>query len=179
MNEAATSYGGALRPMRHCVGWGPSSPKMGTAAPPNFLPMFIVAKQSPISVTAELLFSFWRMGLWNNRQLHISSWVVLTQLHLLLVSNANDDSDLSMHGINFNNSGLQGSCVTETCNIECVYFSIFAHLCLWFYFVTFVILVFYIYMVSLWIWTLFSEFGYFSCQAWNLISDIHRVKWRA
>jgi len=41
------------------VTWGPiSSPKRGTAALPNFRPMSIVAKWSPISATAEFLFCF-------------------------------------------------------------------------------------------------------------------------
>jgi len=35
-------------------GWGAASPERGTAAP-SFRPMFIVAKQSPIAATAELL----------------------------------------------------------------------------------------------------------------------------
>ena len=46
------------RPKPHCVRWGPSSPppkKKGDTAP-NFRQMFIVAKWSPISATAELLF---------------------------------------------------------------------------------------------------------------------------
>ena len=37
----------------HIVRWGPSSPK--GAQPPNFWPMSIVAKRSPISGTAEHL----------------------------------------------------------------------------------------------------------------------------
>ena len=39
----------------HTVRWGPSSPEKGGTAP-NFWPMSIVAKRSPISATAELLF---------------------------------------------------------------------------------------------------------------------------
>ena len=38
----------------HIVTWGSSSPKRGTA-PPDFRPMCIVAKRSPISATAEHL----------------------------------------------------------------------------------------------------------------------------
>ena len=88
--------------------------------------------------------------------------MVLTQLHMLLVSNANDDSDFSVHGINFSNSRVQGSSscalsvtVTQLClvyklqRLVTSIFSIFAHLCLLFYFVMFVILVFYTYMSSL------------------------------
>jgi len=53
------SYGGRPRPRRHCVRWGPSSsrPKMGHSTP-AFRRMSIVAKRSPISATAELLFVF-------------------------------------------------------------------------------------------------------------------------
>ena len=42
------------QPRRHCVRWGPSSPKRGTAAP-TFQSMSM-AKRSPISATAELLY---------------------------------------------------------------------------------------------------------------------------
>jgi len=41
-------------PRPHCVRWGLSSPKRGTA--PNFCRMCIVAKRSPISAAAEHLF---------------------------------------------------------------------------------------------------------------------------
>ena len=44
MNQDATWYGGRYRPRRHCISWGPSSPLKG-AQPPNFRPMFIVAKR--------------------------------------------------------------------------------------------------------------------------------------
>jgi len=62
--------------------------------------------------------------------------MVLTQLHLLRVSNANDDIDFSVHEINFNKSGLQGSSscalsvtVTQLCLIyNLQHFSVFAHL---------------------------------------------------
>jgi len=53
MDQDAIWYGGRPRPWRHCVTWGPSSPKTGQS--PNFRPMSIVAKQSPISATAEFL----------------------------------------------------------------------------------------------------------------------------
>jgi len=39
------------------VRWGPISLQRGTAAP-NFRPMSVVAKRSPISATAEHLFAF-------------------------------------------------------------------------------------------------------------------------
>ena len=44
-----------MAPSTHCVRWGPSSPKRGTA--PQFLAMSIVAKRSPMSATAELLYA--------------------------------------------------------------------------------------------------------------------------
>jgi len=59
MNQDETWHGGRPRPTPHCVRWGPSSPppqKKG-AQPLNFQPMSIVAKQSPISATAEHLYS--------------------------------------------------------------------------------------------------------------------------
>jgi len=56
MDQDAIWYGGRPRPRLHCVKWGPSSPtERGTAAP-SFWPVSIVAKWSPISATAELLF---------------------------------------------------------------------------------------------------------------------------
>ena len=54
LDQDATWNGGRPWPRRHCVRWGPSSPKRGTA-PPNFGPMSIVAKWLPISATAEHL----------------------------------------------------------------------------------------------------------------------------
>jgi len=46
---------GKPRPRRHCVRWGqPSPPKKGSHIP-NFRPLSIVAKRSPISATADLL----------------------------------------------------------------------------------------------------------------------------
>ena len=42
-----------------CVRWGPSSAQKGDSPPPNFHPMSIVAKRSPIPATAELLFIFY------------------------------------------------------------------------------------------------------------------------
>ena len=48
--------------------------------------------------------------------------------------------------------------------------------CVWFYFIMFVILVFYIniyiYMFFCDLWFLLSDFRYFSCRAWNLISGL-------
>ena len=56
MDQYATWYEGMSRSRPHCVRWGPSSPspKKGTA--PNFRPMSIVAKRSPISATVEQSF---------------------------------------------------------------------------------------------------------------------------
>ena len=55
MDQGATWYRGRSRPRRRCVGWGPSSrTERGTAAP-TFWSMSFVAKQSPISATAELV----------------------------------------------------------------------------------------------------------------------------
>jgi len=55
IDEDATWCGGRPRPRRHCVRRGPCSPtEKGTAAPPTFQPMSIVAKRSPILATAEL-----------------------------------------------------------------------------------------------------------------------------
>jgi len=58
MDQDATWYGGRPRPRRHCVRWGaqlraPPQEKGGHG--PNFWPMSLVAKRSPISATAELL----------------------------------------------------------------------------------------------------------------------------
>jgi len=55
MDQDVTWYGGRPRPWRHCVRWGPSSPPKGAQPLPNFWPMSIVAKQSPMSAAAELL----------------------------------------------------------------------------------------------------------------------------
>ena len=51
MDQDATWYEGTFQPRPHCVTWGSNSPKRGTA--PNFRPMSIVAKLSPISATGE------------------------------------------------------------------------------------------------------------------------------
>ena len=52
MDQDANWYEGMPRFRPLCVTWGPSSPtKKGTS--PNVRPMSIVAKQSPISTTAE------------------------------------------------------------------------------------------------------------------------------
>jgi len=49
---------GRTQPRPHCIIWGPSSPKKRhRREAPTFLPMSTVAKRSPISATAELLFS--------------------------------------------------------------------------------------------------------------------------
>ena len=48
--QDATWYEGRFRLRPQCVTWGSRSPKIGTA--PNFRPMSIVAKRSPISATA-------------------------------------------------------------------------------------------------------------------------------
>jgi len=64
MDQDATWYEGRSQPRPHCVGWKPSSPatEMGTQLP-TFRPMSIMAKQSPISATAEQLY-------WMNAALH-------------------------------------------------------------------------------------------------------------
>jgi len=55
MDQDATWHEGRRRARRHCVRWRPnSSPKRGTP-PPNFRPMPIVVKLSPISASAEHL----------------------------------------------------------------------------------------------------------------------------
>jgi len=56
MDQDTTWHGGRLQPRRHCVRWVPSSPTERDRAAP-LRPMSIVAKRSPISATAELLFS--------------------------------------------------------------------------------------------------------------------------
>ena len=56
MDQDATWYGGRPWPWPHCVRWGPNSPKKGHSSSPIFGPS-IVAKWSPISATAEHLFS--------------------------------------------------------------------------------------------------------------------------
>jgi len=57
MDQDETWRGGRSWPRPHCVRWGPSSPtERGTAAPSTFRPVSIVAKRSPVSATAELLF---------------------------------------------------------------------------------------------------------------------------
>ena len=55
VHQDAAWYGGSPRSRPHYVRWGSNSPERGTAAP-SFRPMSIVAKRSPISATAELLF---------------------------------------------------------------------------------------------------------------------------
>jgi len=53
MDQDATWYGARPRPRQHCVRWGPSSPP-----PTKKGHIFIVAKGSPVSATAERLFVF-------------------------------------------------------------------------------------------------------------------------
>ena len=53
MDQDETWHGGRTRPWPHCVRWGPSSPTQKGGTAPNFRPMSIVAKRSPISATAE------------------------------------------------------------------------------------------------------------------------------
>ena len=58
MDQGVTWHGGRPRPKPHCVIWGSSSalPQKGAQQPPTFRSTSIVAKRSPISATAELLF---------------------------------------------------------------------------------------------------------------------------
>ena len=61
VDQDATWNGGRPWPRRHCVTWGPSSRQERDRVALHFLPMSlrpmsIVAKRSPISATAELLF---------------------------------------------------------------------------------------------------------------------------
>ena len=58
MDQDTTWYGGRPRPRRHCVRWGPSSRRERGTAAHTFRPMSIVAKRSPISATALVLFCF-------------------------------------------------------------------------------------------------------------------------
>jgi len=57
MDQDETGYGGRPYPGPHCVRWGPSSPSPKGHSP-QFRPMSIVAKRSPISATADHLFQF-------------------------------------------------------------------------------------------------------------------------
>jgi len=57
MDQDATCYEGMLRPRPQCVTGGPSfTPPQKRSRGPNFRPVFIVAKWSPISATATLLY---------------------------------------------------------------------------------------------------------------------------
>ena len=56
MDQDSTWYGDRPRPRRQCVRWEPSSPTERGTAVPTFRLLSIVAKRSPISATAELLF---------------------------------------------------------------------------------------------------------------------------
>ena len=55
MDQDATWYGGRHRPRPHCVRWGSSSPRKA-AQLPDFQPISIVAKRSPISAAGEHLY---------------------------------------------------------------------------------------------------------------------------
>ena len=59
MDQDSTWYGGRSRPRRHCVRWGPISIPHGKrhSSHPSLRLMSIMAKPSPISATAELVFS--------------------------------------------------------------------------------------------------------------------------
>jgi len=56
----------------HCVRWGPSSPKRGTAAP-TFRPVSM-AKRSLISATAELLLIMLHTVVDKNGPRHFGTW---------------------------------------------------------------------------------------------------------
>jgi len=72
MDQDAIWCEGRPPPRSYCVRWGPSSPvKRGTA--PNFRPMSIVAKRSPISATAEHLLHTYRLQAHHHRHRHIFS----------------------------------------------------------------------------------------------------------
>jgi len=61
MDQNETWHAGRSPPRAHCIRWVPRLPtpeKGGTV--PTFRPMPIVAKLSPISATAELVFIFFR-----------------------------------------------------------------------------------------------------------------------
>jgi len=55
IDQDATWYEGRPVPRPHCVRWGPSRPQKntGTASPPTFQPMSVVARWLPISATAD------------------------------------------------------------------------------------------------------------------------------
>jgi len=58
VDRDATLYGGRPRPRQHCARWGLSYPaERDIVVAPTFRLVFIVAKRSPISATAELLYS--------------------------------------------------------------------------------------------------------------------------
>ena len=57
MDQDATWYEGRPRTRPHCGKWEPSSLSRAQP-PPNFRPMPIVVKRSPILATAEHLFTF-------------------------------------------------------------------------------------------------------------------------
>jgi len=107
MDQDEIWHGGRNRPRRRCVRWGPSIPhgKGHSSPPPLFGPMSIVAKRSPISVTAELLFrgqmpfrsldQRCQRTRWNSKQ-----WprpVIITHNHLPLLNSSGKELSLSFH----------------------------------------------------------------------------------
>jgi len=58
MDQDATWYGGRPQPRPHCVRWGLSSSLKRDTAAPSLWPMSVVAKWSPISATAEVLYIY-------------------------------------------------------------------------------------------------------------------------
>jgi len=61
MDENTTLYGSRRRPRPHCVRRGPSSPAKGHCSPPLF-GLCLLWPRSPISATAELVFSLFSNG---------------------------------------------------------------------------------------------------------------------
>jgi len=57
MDEDATWYGSRPRPRPHCVRWGRSSPAKGYSTPSPLFGPCLLWPRSPISATAELLFT--------------------------------------------------------------------------------------------------------------------------
>jgi len=85
MHQDKTWHGGRPRPTPHCVTWGPSSPKRGTA--PNFRPMSIVAKRSPIWDTTEYLFvQLVMVALCNRADYYIFALLFLSSIFYILSS---------------------------------------------------------------------------------------------
>jgi len=71
MDQDATWYGDRPRPRRHCVRWDPETPLKGAEQSPTFRSMSVVAKQSPISATAELLLNMGHINC-NSNQAYMS-----------------------------------------------------------------------------------------------------------